>query len=66
VALSKDRKAIDWRMVGSSLGLQFIFALLLHKTKVSSSSLARWPIRGAPGDSFLRSRCCPPSSSLRR
>ncbi len=32
VALSKDRKAIDWRMVGSSLGLQFIFALLLLKT----------------------------------
>lgn len=42
VALSKDRKAIDWRMVGSSLGLQFIFALLLLKTDPGQAFFRRF------------------------
>ncbi|MGB3132684.1 MAG: Na+ dependent nucleoside transporter N-terminal domain-containing protein, partial [Saprospiraceae bacterium] len=29
--LSKDRKAINWRIVGAGMGLQLIFALLVLK-----------------------------------
>ncbi len=32
VAFSRNRKAIDWRLVGSSLAIQFALALLLLKT----------------------------------
>jgi CNT family concentrative nucleoside transporter len=33
VAFSRNRKAIDWRLVASSLGIQFALALLLLKTR---------------------------------
>ncbi len=33
VAFSRNRKAIDWRMVASSLGIQLVLAVLLLKTK---------------------------------
>ena len=32
VAFSRNRKAIDWRLVGSSLGIQVVLAVLLLKT----------------------------------
>ena len=32
VAFSRNRKAIDWRLVGSSLGIQLLLALLLLRT----------------------------------
>lgn len=32
-AMSRNRKAIDWRMVGASLGIQVLLAVLLLKTK---------------------------------
>lgn len=35
--MSRNRKAIDWRMVVSSIVLQFLFALLLLKTEVGRS-----------------------------
>ena len=31
-ALSTDRKSINWRVVGTGIGLQFIFALMVLKT----------------------------------
>ena len=39
-ALSRDRKAIKWRVVGIGLGLQLLFALFVLRTEIGSGLFA--------------------------
>ena len=37
LALSRDRKAVQWKVVGVGLGLQFLFALFVLRTDIRAS-----------------------------
>ena len=41
VLLSSDRKKIDWRLVGTGVGLQALFGVLVLKTELGRTVFAR-------------------------